>query len=89
MRIMWFCNTPSLASDFLGVSYGESWLKALQIYFENNGIELGITFYTDRNIDPFELNGTKYFPLYQKRNASKIKKNLNRQACNFNYQKNS
>src|SRR5690606_30947680 len=83
MRIMWFCNTPSLASEYLGVSYGESWLKALQVYFENANVALGIVFYIDKNIDPFELNGTKYFPLYQKKNGSKIKKNLNRAISSF------
>ena len=82
MRIMWFCNTPSLASDYLG-TYGESWIKSLQAYFEENNIQLGVTFFFHKNIKPFELNGTKYFPIYRKANKTKIKKTINRLRSSF------
>jgi len=82
VRILWFCNTPSLASEHLGVQSGESWVKALQHYFENDNVVLGIAFYWEHVLPPFELNGTKYFPIHKNIGKAVYSKTLHRiQSC--------
>lgn len=78
MRVLWFTNTPSLAEEKLGKkSVAGGWIKSLENHLTNNtDIELGICFFSNRDIKPFSTERTKYYPIY-KRTSSKFMKVMN------------
>lgn len=65
MRILWFCNTPGLAKEYLtNTFYGGGWIDALQGEIEEDGKhELGLVFYSNEDLEPFSYGKTKYFPV--------------------------
>jgi glycosyltransferase involved in cell wall biosynthesis len=74
MRILWFANTPCSASEVLcpGLNNG-GWLSSLESSLsELPEIELHIAFYWHKEIPDFKYKGTNYYPIYRKRNRSKI-----------------
>jgi len=65
MRVLWFTNTPSLSADHLNnKSVGGGWIASLEAELNKiPSIQLGISFnLSDRNIKPFIINKTKYYP---------------------------
>jgi glycosyltransferase involved in cell wall biosynthesis len=65
VRILWFTNTPGLSKEMLNAAtYGGFWIDSLQERIEKEReCILGIAFYFNKPVAPFELNGTFYFPL--------------------------
>lgn len=84
MKVLWFTNTPSLAEEYLdNKTTGGGWIKSLEKEmkaFEN--IDLGIVFYYNKLIKPFQYLDTEYFPIYApsknkyKRLVSRIRGNI-------------
>lgn len=66
MRVLWFTNTPSLSEGYLNnKSIGGGWIGSLESELcKVSSIQLGISFNIDRNVKPFDLNGTAYYPIY-------------------------
>jgi glycosyltransferase involved in cell wall biosynthesis len=77
IKILWFTNTPSLAEEKLSNKpVGGGWIKSLEKEIkEFDNIELGIAFYYNKNIIPFNFNGVKYYPF---ENGTKLQKLYNR-----------
>ena len=68
LRILWFANTPGLSQHYFNsTSIAGGWLSSLQAEIEKSGrCKLGYVFYSDKKIEPFEFNGTSYFPVQRK-----------------------
>lgn len=75
LKVLWFTNTPSLSADHLeNKSIGGGWIDSLETELTRiDSIELGITFKHEREIKPFVLNKTTYYPIYTKSAKGKIK----------------
>ena len=92
MKILWFTNTPSLATKKISNSSvaGQSWIEAMErlIVLEEN-IELGLAFHwkTDR-INDFTMEGssTRYY-MIPKKPFSKLLRYLRRMFCMPTYSK--
>jgi glycosyltransferase involved in cell wall biosynthesis len=80
MKVLWFTNTPCLASEKLGiVTLGGGWLKALEKEISKNPeIELSICFYSDYKLEPFEYNNTHYYPVLKIIKKAKMARYLER-----------
>lgn len=80
LKILWFANTPCGAAFKLNLDLNVcGWLKSLEeqlVQVEN--IELSVSFYWGEEIDPFEYNGTTYYPIYKPRDGSKVGRLINR-----------
>jgi glycosyltransferase involved in cell wall biosynthesis len=78
--VLWFSNTPSLSADYLhDKSIGGGWIGALEAELSNiPSIQLGISFNHERDIKPFQLNKTNYFPVHLPSPKGKIKKLVSR-----------
>ena len=66
MRVLWFTNTPSLASNYLNLkSTGGGWIESLEAELTKDpSIQLGICFNVHNSHDKkFVLNKTSYFPV--------------------------
>jgi glycosyltransferase involved in cell wall biosynthesis len=65
MRVLWFANTPGLSQHrFNPNSVAGGWISSLQAEVEKVAqCRLGFVFYSDQKMDPFEYNGTAYFPV--------------------------
>ena len=77
MRILWFANTPSLATDYLhDNSQGGGWIISLeQEIAKLEEIQLGVAFHHDSlAIKHFEIEGTSYFNLPNYKAKGKIKR---------------
>lgn len=80
-RILWFTNTPSLASRKLGNStYLGGWISSLEKEISNlPEIHLGVAFpYGDSAHDDFFIDSTRYFPIPQPKIKGKINGILDR-----------
>lgn len=86
MRVLWFCNTPGLASQHLkALSGGGGWITALQKEVEDNSeFTLGYAFYNDHVNEKFEFGGTTYYPIVRQGNT-KIKRLVNRIKVKVEY----
>lgn len=76
MRVLWFTNTPSLSAGYLNYkSIGGGWIDSLEAALADiDSIQLGISFnITDREIKPFTLNKTKYYPVVIKSHKGRLK----------------
>ncbi len=76
LKILWFTNTPSLASQKLGVnSYLGGWIASLEKEVVRlPEIELGIVFpYSDKRQPSFFLGSTTYFPVPMETRGRKIR----------------
>jgi glycosyltransferase involved in cell wall biosynthesis len=64
MKVLWFINSPSLASDYLNLkSNAAGWIESLQKeIIKNKGVELGVAFpFGTEGENRFEIENTKYF----------------------------
>ncbi len=75
MRVLWFTNTPSLSAGYLiNESIGGGWIGSLEAELSKiPSIHLGVSFNFDRDIKPFNLKGTEYYPVYIPPTKGKIK----------------
>jgi glycosyltransferase involved in cell wall biosynthesis len=73
-RVLWFTNTPSLASRILGEeSYLGGWISSLEKEISQiPEVELAIAFPCSKPIDDFAIESTKYYPISQKKEKGKI-----------------
>ncbi len=73
--MLWFANTPSLSADYLNnKSIGGGWIDSLEAELSKiSNIQLGVAFNLDRDIKPFIVNETEYFPVHIKSPRGKIK----------------
>jgi glycosyltransferase involved in cell wall biosynthesis len=80
MRVLWFTYTPSLSADYLkNKSVGGGWIGSLEAELSKiQTVQLGISFNLDRDIKPFTINQTKYFPVYNAPPKGKINKLVSR-----------
>lgn len=80
--MLWFTNTPSLSADYLkNKSVGGGWIGSLEAELSDvPSIQLGISFNLDRDVKPFTLNKTEYYPVYIVPPKGKIKNLINRWA---------
>lgn len=75
MKILWFTNTPCGAS-FKLISNTPScgWLYSLESILKTiPEIDLHIAFYYKERLNDFYYNGVHYYPIYDDRNASRLK----------------
>lgn len=74
MRVLWFTYTPSLSADYLNIkSVGGGWIGSLEAELSKiPTVQLGISFNLDRDIKPFTINETRYFPVYNTSPKGKI-----------------
>lgn len=72
MKVLWFTNTPSLAANTLSEeSVGGGWIMSLEAKLKkHNGIDLGVVFYTRKQLNPFEYKGTRYYSVFLKKQRS-------------------
>jgi glycosyltransferase involved in cell wall biosynthesis len=65
MKILWFANTPGLSQHYFNSkSVAGGWIASLQAEIEKSKKgNLGYVFYSDQKMEPFEFNGTAYFPV--------------------------
>lgn len=77
MRVLWFTQTPSLASKLLHSQFnGCGWIDSLEKKItKTDNLELGIAFhYGTNNKRSFEIDNTIYFQLPYHSNNGKLKK---------------
>ncbi len=80
-KVLWFTNTPSLASKHLGdKSYLGGWISSLEKEIAKiPEIELAIAFpYNDPTLDDFKIESTRYYPFPQVLDGGIIKGFLSR-----------
>ena len=75
MRVLWFTNTPSLSAGHLNnESIGGGWIGSLEAELSKiPSIHLGVSFNFDRDIKPFNLKDTEYYPVYIPSTKGKIR----------------
>jgi glycosyltransferase involved in cell wall biosynthesis len=81
MRVLWFTNTPSLGSSYLGSKrIGGTWIESLENELTSRPfIQLGITFkLTNSDVKPFTINSTRYYPVNIKLPVNKFRKTASR-----------
>jgi glycosyltransferase involved in cell wall biosynthesis len=74
LKVLWFCFTPSLSESYLNDKpTGGGWIKSLEKGMQSK-VDLSIVFYYDREVAPFTLGQTTYYPVkkYPNGSASKI-----------------
>jgi glycosyltransferase involved in cell wall biosynthesis len=78
MKVLWFTNTPCLASNKLAPDLVlGGWLKSLEEKMVDNiDLELSICFYWYAQIPSFKYGKTQYYPIYRNNGSSKIKKHI-------------
>jgi glycosyltransferase involved in cell wall biosynthesis len=81
MRVLWFTNTPSLASEYLQLkSHGGGWISSLERQIKTvNNIQLGVAFHHGRSgKKQFVIDKTQYYLLPNFETKGKIKTLLSR-----------
>ena len=80
MRVLWFTNTPSLSAGYLNnQSIWGGWIGSLESELSKiSSIQLGISFNIDRDVKPFNLNGTDYYPVHVASLKGKIRNLVSR-----------
>lgn len=65
MKVLWFTNTPALASNYLNhqIKGSGGWLVALDLHLQRK-VELSVAFTYPFPLSPFKYNNTNYFPVY-------------------------
>jgi glycosyltransferase involved in cell wall biosynthesis len=86
MKVLWFANTPCLASNKLAPTLVMGgWLKSLEEKIvENDDVDLSICFYWNSEVSSFKFNKTQYYPIYRNNGTSKIKKHILKYFCKSN-----
>lgn len=79
MKILWFCNNPAAGLDYLSqgkekISGTGGWLYSLNKSLRSE-VDLHIAFLYPYDIEPFEYEGTHYYPIYKGKIISRILKN--------------
>ena len=89
MKVLWFCNTPGLASQHLNAStVGGGWITALQTKVAAHpDIDLGYVFYHDSPMDAFTHGQTQYFPI-KRIGSNKWKRLAHRYTGKVEYKEN-
>lgn len=84
MKILWFTNTPSLASDYFEFKgKGGGWLQGLEkAITKDNNIELAIAFHNFSSKNSIQIGKTQYFPIKNKENL--FPKNFNKHIFYLN-----
>jgi glycosyltransferase involved in cell wall biosynthesis len=63
LKVLWFCFTPSLSESYLNDKpTGGGWIKSLEKSIQSK-VELSIVFYYEKQLDPFKLGDTTYYPV--------------------------
>ncbi|MES2375625.1 MAG: glycosyltransferase family 4 protein [Bacteroidota bacterium] len=63
MKVLWFCFTPSLSESYLNDKpTGGGWIKSLEKSVQSK-VDLSIVFYYEKQLDPFKLGDTTYYPV--------------------------
>ncbi|GAA4089409.1 glycosyltransferase [Mucilaginibacter panaciglaebae] len=78
MKVLWFSLSPGLSDAYLNNNYeGIGWIKSLEKNIQDK-IDLSIAFYHDKDIAPFKLGATTYYPIKRYKNGklTKIKRRL-------------
>jgi glycosyltransferase involved in cell wall biosynthesis len=80
MKILWFANTPCLASEILNPSQlMGGWLKSLnENLSKREDIELAVCFYHHQEMKPFEYKNTTFYPVFRNYGKKILGKVLNR-----------
>lgn len=81
MKILWFTNTPCAASPrLLGKDYTKGgWLSALQHELvQHPQVQLSVAFYWVKELDPFESDGTRYYPVLRSGGKGAVQRILGR-----------
>ena len=75
MKVLWLTNKPSLSADYLSnESIGGGWIGSLEAALNQlSSIQLAISFSFHKEIKPFTLNKTKYYPVHTKTSKGKIR----------------
>ena len=86
MKVLWFTNTPCSAAEKFGKSINAGgWLNSLEKEISKlPEIELAISFYSYETFEPFIHNGTQFYPVLRKGQASKFSRLLKRVFNNRN-----
>ena len=65
MKVLWLTNTPSLSQDNSGSKLiAGGWIASLEKnLIKNENITLAIAFYSKKNIEHFQINSAKYYPI--------------------------
>ncbi|MCC8426193.1 glycosyltransferase family 4 protein [Mucilaginibacter sp. UR6-11] len=63
MKVLWFCFTPSLSESYLNDKpTGGGWIKSLEKSIQSK-VHLSVAFYYEREVEPFTLGQTTYYPV--------------------------
>jgi glycosyltransferase involved in cell wall biosynthesis len=63
LKVLWLCFTPSLSESYLNDKpTGGGWIKSLEKSMQAK-VDLSIVFYYEKQLDPFKLGGTTYYPV--------------------------
>ena len=78
MKVLWFTNTPSLASKHYGhTQAGGGWISSLEEAITNDtNIELAVAFFTNSKKGNYIGDKSTYYPIYRKENI--LQKLVNR-----------
>jgi glycosyltransferase involved in cell wall biosynthesis len=89
MRVLWFAPTPGLCAEHVKVkAWGGGWISSLQLLVEKRpDLQLGLVFYADKALAPFEFGKTWYYPV-QKTGSTKRKRLVNRLKVKTEYEEN-
>jgi glycosyltransferase involved in cell wall biosynthesis len=89
LRVLWIANSPGLSAGHLKLNVaGSGWIPALQEALgQFSDCQLGLAFYYDRELAPFELDKTWFFPV-KKLGNTKRKRLLNRLRQHTEYEEN-
>ncbi|GAB3906953.1 glycosyltransferase family 4 protein [Mucilaginibacter boryungensis] len=78
MKVLWFSLSAGLSDAYLNNNYeGIGWIKSLEKNIQDK-IDLSIAFYHNKEIPPFKLGATTYYPIkkYKHGNLTKMKRRL-------------
>lgn len=89
LRVLWIANSCGLSAGHLNMNVvGSGWVPALQeAVGQFSGCQLGLAFYFDRELAPFEFGKTWYYPVKKLGNTKK-KRLFNRLTGRTEYEEN-
>jgi hypothetical protein len=65
MKVLWFSLSAGLSDAYLNNNYeGIGWIKSLEKNIQDK-VELSIAFYHHKEVAPFQLGPTTYYPIKQ------------------------
>ena len=80
MKILWFTNTPCSAIEKLGMTLNlGGWLSSLENEINKEPeVELAICFYSYQCLEPFNYNGTQFYPVFRQVKKNKVNRLIKR-----------